>query len=280
MNIQSHKDKLPPNLTGVPETMLWTLHNRASEAKRPDRILSDPHAVQIYDSLEYDFTKTFGRPDGSHAVRSKLFDQELLKWMGRHPEGAIVNLGEGLETQVLRIDNGKAKWYSVDVESAIAIRERFIPSEERHIHIPKSALDCSWMDEIDDSKGVFITAQGLFMYFQEEDVQKLFVAIAQRFPKAVLMFDVIPTWFSTKTMKGYQLTPHYVAPPMPWGIRRDHIRPLLQSWFSEIASIHFIPYGPSRTKIGWLMPILSATPWVRNFTPTIVYVEFNSNNPA
>lgn len=24
------------NLTGIPETMLWTLHNRADDAKRPD----------------------------------------------------------------------------------------------------------------------------------------------------------------------------------------------------------------------------------------------------
>ncbi|MEM1069122.1 MAG: class I SAM-dependent methyltransferase, partial [Planctomycetota bacterium] len=29
-------------LSGVPETMLWTLHNRATEAMRKDRILDDP----------------------------------------------------------------------------------------------------------------------------------------------------------------------------------------------------------------------------------------------
>ena len=32
----------PVNLSGVPETMLWTLHNRATEAKRSDGLIRDP----------------------------------------------------------------------------------------------------------------------------------------------------------------------------------------------------------------------------------------------
>jgi O-methyltransferase involved in polyketide biosynthesis len=43
-----------PNLTGVPETMPWTLHNRASEALRPDAWLRDEHAIRIYRALNYD----------------------------------------------------------------------------------------------------------------------------------------------------------------------------------------------------------------------------------
>lgn len=37
-----------PNLTGVPETMLWTLYNRASEARRSKAFLKDPEAVRIF----------------------------------------------------------------------------------------------------------------------------------------------------------------------------------------------------------------------------------------
>ena len=36
-------------LDGVPETMLWTLYNRASEARRRDALLVDPAAVRICD---------------------------------------------------------------------------------------------------------------------------------------------------------------------------------------------------------------------------------------
>ncbi|MDI1431347.1 hypothetical protein QHF89_17765 [Polyangium sorediatum] len=64
-------ERAPVNLTGIPETMLWTLHNRASEAKRPDAILRDPDAIRIYESVRYDFERSFGKPDGSHAMRSR-----------------------------------------------------------------------------------------------------------------------------------------------------------------------------------------------------------------
>lgn len=62
---------IAPNLTGVPETMLWTLHNRASEARRPDSILRDLQAVQIYNKLDYDYLRAFGPPEPSHAIRLK-----------------------------------------------------------------------------------------------------------------------------------------------------------------------------------------------------------------
>ncbi len=40
----------PPALSGVPETMLWSLHERASAAKRSDGILHDAECVRIYNS--------------------------------------------------------------------------------------------------------------------------------------------------------------------------------------------------------------------------------------
>ncbi len=39
--------RIIPALGGVPETMLWTLYARASEAKREAGILRDPEAVQL-----------------------------------------------------------------------------------------------------------------------------------------------------------------------------------------------------------------------------------------
>ncbi|MEO1338195.1 MAG: hypothetical protein AAFV29_21300, partial [Myxococcota bacterium] len=47
-------------LDGIPETTLWTLHNRAREALRIDRILDDPVAAQIYGRIDYTFDRNFG----------------------------------------------------------------------------------------------------------------------------------------------------------------------------------------------------------------------------
>jgi O-methyltransferase involved in polyketide biosynthesis len=120
-------DTQAPKLSGVPETMLWTLHNRASEAMRPDGILRDEEAVRVYRSIDYDYVRSFGRADGSHAARSRIFDDVVRAWMARHRGGTVVELACGLETQFTRIDDGEVRWLAVDVPEAIAVRERFLP---------------------------------------------------------------------------------------------------------------------------------------------------------
>ena len=99
--------KVTSKLDGVSETMLWTLYDRACEARRPDGILVDPDSVRICAAIDYDFTRHFGDPVGSFAARAAEIDQLLRRWLKRHPNGLIVSLGEGLETQGLRVDNGR-----------------------------------------------------------------------------------------------------------------------------------------------------------------------------
>lgn len=45
------------SLTGVSETALLTLQVRANEARRPDGLIKDPMAVQLVDSIDFDFAK-------------------------------------------------------------------------------------------------------------------------------------------------------------------------------------------------------------------------------
>ena len=89
-------------LKDVPDTMLWTLHTRATEAMRSDRILTDPKAVEIYQEINYDYERSFGKADPVHALRSLVFDQAIAQFLKQAPDGTIVNLGEGLETQRFR----------------------------------------------------------------------------------------------------------------------------------------------------------------------------------
>jgi hypothetical protein len=92
-------DGIVPDLAGVSETMLWSLHNRASEARRPDSALVDPKSVHTQSAINYDFAGHFGVPLGSLAARAVEIDRALRSWLDRHAEGIIISLGEGLETQ-------------------------------------------------------------------------------------------------------------------------------------------------------------------------------------
>jgi len=264
--------RIAPELAGVSETMLWGLHNRASEARRADGALTDPVCVRIHDAIDYDFVRHFGDAQGSLSVRAAEIDRVIRRWLESHPDGLVVSLGEGLETQAWRVDNGRMRWLSVDLPDAIRIREVFLQPTDRFSHMSVSAHDPAWMDAVDLSSGVFIVAQGLLMYLEPEKVRRLLSDIADRFPGAEMVFDVVPRWFSRLTMSGLWQTPHYRLPPMPWGINRDEVIPTLKGWNARLASIEFLDYRSPRGVPLLFVRASRGIPFLRHEVPSLVHV--------
>ncbi len=262
-----------PGLCGVSETMLWSLHNRACEARRDGGVLHDPMAISIHDAIDYDFEHHFGLPRGSLAARAAQIDAALRVWLTQHPHGFVVSLGEGLETQCARVDNGTMRWLSVDLADAISLRERFIAPTARFMHAPVSALSPAWMDYVDPADGVCIVAQGLLMYLAPELVEGLFAGLASRFPGAVIIFDTVPRWFSQLTMTGLQQTPHYRLPAMPWGINRDEVAATLQSWHVGLSEVEFLDYRAPRGLHRGIADAVRHVPVLRHNVPCLVKVK-------
>jgi O-methyltransferase involved in polyketide biosynthesis len=252
--------------------MLWTLHNRASEARREDGILCDPESIAIHDTIDYDFVRHFGEPGGSLAVRAAAIDRELSLWLETHPDGLVVSLGEGLDSQRSRVDNGRMRWLSVDLPDAIQLREQFLPPTDRFRHIGLSVLDPAWMEGIDAAAGLFIVAQGLLMYLDGASVRELLSQIAERFPGVEIVFDVVPPWFSRLTIVGLWQTPHYRLPPMPWGIGGDDIAATLRSWHWRFDDCVFLEYGPPRGLPLLLAKLMQNFPSARQELPCLVHV--------
>jgi O-methyltransferase involved in polyketide biosynthesis len=265
-------ERIAPSLDGVSETMLWSLHNRACEARRHDTVLADPHSISIHDAIDYDFTRRFGAAAGSLAVRAAEIDSVLRKWLERHPDGLVVSLGEGLETQVKRVDNGRLRWLSVDLPDAIRLRESFIAPTERFRHISVSALDVAWMDEVASSSEIFIVAQGLLMYLKPEEVGHLLFSIADRFPGAEMVFDVVPRWFSRLTILGLNQTPHYRLPIMPWGINRDEVKQTLLQWHPRLRDVEFLNYRFLRGPSAFFTNMIRGLPAFQNEAPSLIHV--------
>ncbi len=98
--------------------------------------------------------------------------------------------------------------------------------------------------------------------------------MAKRFEGGELMFDTIPRWFSRKTMAGFDVTRHYRAPPMPWGINRDEIETTLRAWSPHIDSVQHEPYRRFRTFPARLGPWMAHIPAPAKLLPAIVRVHF------
>ena len=101
-------------------------------------------------------------------------------------------LGEGLETQFWRLDNGQMQWLTVDLPEALELRHRLLPGGPRQSSHWGSALDLSWLHGLDPGEPILVTAQGLLPYFQHDQIHGLIRGIAERLPRSLLVFDVVP----------------------------------------------------------------------------------------
>lgn len=184
-------EPIPVDLSGVPETLLWNLGRRAAAARTDRSLLEDPLAIEVADRLQYDF-RDASRGTKWHAVRVATFDDAVRRFLKQHPAGTVVALGEGLETQFWRVDNGLMRWLTVDLPVTLDLRRKVLPEGPRHRSYSGSALDLGWLDQLDPAAPVLVTAQGLLVYFQRDEVHELIAAIAERLPGCFFVFDVVP----------------------------------------------------------------------------------------
>lgn len=264
-------------LEGVSATTLWTLHNRGTEAKRSDGVIRDPWAVTLLDAIDYDYLK-FGKPNQSHGLRAAAFDAATRDYLTDHPGAAVVALAEGLQSSFWRLERtgvvDGSTWYSIDLPPVMDLRRRLLPSDDRIVELAQSALDRSWMDRVDASRGVFITAEGLLMYLEPEDALGLIRDCAARFPGGRMMFDSIPPFFSKRTLKGFRLSDRYVVPPMPFGQSAEEALALAGAIPGvRVARDVALPPGRGWWRLAAWPPVDGIGPLRRN-RPSITLLEF------
>jgi O-methyltransferase involved in polyketide biosynthesis len=104
----------------------------------------------------------------------------------------VVALGEGLKTQFWRLDNGGARWLTVELPETMELRHRLLPDGPRQSSNTGSTLDLGWGDGLSPADPILVTAQGLLPYFQRDQVHGLIAGIVARLPGSLLVFDVVP----------------------------------------------------------------------------------------
>lgn len=206
-------------LRGVPETMLIPLYARAVETARPNAIIRDPHAVAMMNQLDYDFSKFDDAPLSALgvAIRTEIFDELTRAYLDAHPDAVVVNLGAGLDTRFFRVDNGRVRWYELDLPESIALRRHFLQDSHRHTMLATSALDFAWMEQIERRQHALIIAEGLLMYFDEADVRRLLLALAERFPGGEAFIEVVG---ASQAAKNRSDAVAKTSAHFRWGIRR------------------------------------------------------------
>lgn len=254
-----------PELAGVPETALWTLWFRSMAASGPAPMLDDPMAVELVRRIDYPFEKRFGRQlPQVQALRALTFDREVKGY----PQ--VVALGEGLETQFWRVDDGRVRWLTVDLPEMIRLRHDLLPHHERIRTFAGSALDPAWMELVEPGSKVVITAQGLLVYLQPEQVHDLLIRCARRFPGGAMVFDVVPQWMAGVIRKGVF---GFRPPPLPWTLDPARLQEL-KRLDPAIARVDDVKPVRGKGLFGTLAPLARYIPLLRRQRPLIVKVSF------
>ena len=175
----------------VQESLLVPLYGRALDTlgKRP--ILNDPKAVEMVESIDWDFRRfNQRRRVVGCALRSAMFDEWVKDFLRCHPEGTVVEIGAGLNTRFERLDNGAVHWFDLDLPDVVELRRRFFIDSDRRVTLAGSILDPGWMAAVRQSPGPYcFVAEAVFIYLTEEQVRGALAQIASNFPGVSIAFD-------------------------------------------------------------------------------------------
>jgi methyltransferase (TIGR00027 family) len=203
---RTEEKKVPaPTLGDVSATSLLTLYCHAQESQSEDPILEDQKAVAIARELD-------GRLAGSDdplqrdlaggsldprlvvhiALRARRYDDYVREFLAKNPVGVVVNIGCGLDSRFLRIDNGRVTFYDLDLPEVIALKKEFYEETDRYRFIAASVFEYDWFTRVRAHDGPFLfVAEGVFMYLEKTDVRKLVVKLAEEFPGSELVCEVV-----------------------------------------------------------------------------------------
>jgi len=199
----------------VASTSFITLYCHALETLSGNPVLSDPKSVEIMTELNkmlsrsdnaLDRTLVAGTLDRMlvvHiAIRAKKYDDYARDFLKRSPDGVIVNIGCGLDSRFLRVDNGKVIFYDLDLPEIIRIKKDFFEETERYHLIASSVLDFEWMAVVRQHNGPFLfMAEGVFMYLEGGDVRSLVLKLQETFPGSELVCEVVNAFWLRPLLK-------------------------------------------------------------------------------
>lgn len=185
-------------LTDAQETLLLPLWARAMEHRNAHPIVQDSFAVQLVDTIDYDFEKLRGQESRfvGFCIRSSIFDRLAQERLAQFPDTTVVEMGAGLDTRFDRIDNGRLRWFDIDLPAVTDLRKELFSPDERRKLITGSISEHDTFDAIPPSSDppLFI-AEGVLYFLTKAQVLELLLFLADRYPGCSIVLDAQSPFF-------------------------------------------------------------------------------------
>lgn len=267
-------------MTGVPETMIQTLYARAMESEREGHLIHDKKAMEIVKEMDYDFTKAKEDAMMRNGVvaRTIVLDELVQNYVTAHPNAVVINIACGLDTRFYRVDNGKLRWFNLDLPVTIEVRKKFLEETGRVSVLPYSAMDEAWAEEVhktldaetnlhNETRPTLVIIEGLTMYLSKENVQKIFTIIRKHFTDATVLVETMSP-FVVKHIKEKSIEASKAK--FTWGVKNGRILAKELPGFEPVKDVSLVE---GMKKLYPIYGIIGKIPAVRNISNQIIELK-------
>jgi O-methyltransferase involved in polyketide biosynthesis len=188
-----------PELTPAQESLFLTLGGRALDSTMPLPFLGDARANDILTETGYDMDRLPAMTTKvldprakvfDIAVRAKMFDNIVRRFVTDHPDAIVVELGAGLDTRMLRVDPPPSvDWYDVDFPAIVDLRRNLLPQPPNSHPIGADLEEPGWLDAVPNDRPAVLVADGLVAFLRQEGFVGLLNRLVGHFPYGELAFN-------------------------------------------------------------------------------------------
>jgi O-methyltransferase involved in polyketide biosynthesis len=192
-----------PDLTPAQESLFLTLGSRALDSRLPRPFLGDTKADEIITTTGYGLdkfpqlnTKFLDRRSRVFdvAVRTKIIDAMVRRFVLRHPNAVVLDLGAGLDGRISRVDPpDTVEWYDVDFPVVVDLRRKLLPQSANAHTIGADLTDPDWLRDIPRDRPTMIVADGVVLFLAEDDFVAMLNRLTAHFPGGELALNAYTT---------------------------------------------------------------------------------------
>jgi methyltransferase (TIGR00027 family) len=199
-----------PEFTPAQESLFLTLGSRALDSRLPRPFLGDTMADEILTTIGYCLdkfpqltTKVVDRRFRVFdvAVRTKIIDEMVRRFVLRRPDAVVLDLGAGLDGRIFRVNPPPSvDWYDVDFPEVAALRRKLLPPHANAHSVGADLTDPDWLPDLPRDRPAMIVADGLILFLAQDDFVSLLNRLTAHFPGGELALNAYTT-YAMRTFK-------------------------------------------------------------------------------
>lgn len=192
----------------ISKTAFYCCGVRMQDAESRDPVCNDIYAKDFMNEDGLRIFEAFqdeASPNATNVARHRIIDDFLREELILDPNLCVVLIGAGFDSRAFRLKGGT--WAEFDEPQVIEYKNERLPPGGCANELRRIAVDFS-TDSLEeklaafaDAASVVVVIEGVFVYLEEETINKLLETLRRRFPQHKLICDLTSRKFFEKYSK-------------------------------------------------------------------------------